>query len=171
MFRDGTGTKTDQTRTHHPAPIYTYTSPPPTHPPTYHTSFTAIPTSANSQNTSTSLPYQCVHLFYRKLKECRGVHRKFERGLHPGCLQLMQVHLGHGVPPPLLRVEPRGIYGTPKYQKPLFSAVYISLFNVLSCTIRQKFMIYTDSAAHIKQLTSYIQLHTLVALRPSVHFL
>ena len=99
----------------------------------------------------------CVHLLYRKLKECRGVHRKFERGLHPGCLQPMQVHLGHGVPPPMLSVEPGGIYGTPKHQKPLFSAVYI--VNAFSCTIQQNFII---NAAHMKQLTSYIQLRTLV---------
>ena len=103
----------------------------------------------------------CVHLLYRKLKECRGVHRKFERGLHPGCLQPMQVHLGHGVPPPMLSVEPGGIYGTPKHQKPLFSAVYIaSLFNAFSCTIQQNFMFCTNKAAHMKEPTSYIQLYT-----------
>ena len=68
----------------------------------------------------------------------------------------MQVHLGHGVPPPLLSVVPGGIYGTPKHQKPLFSAVYIaSLFNAFLCTIQQNLIIYTDNAAHIKQLTSY----------------
>ena len=53
--RDGTGTKTDRTRTYHPAPVYTYTSQLPTHPSTYHTSLTVIPTSANIQDTSTSL--------------------------------------------------------------------------------------------------------------------
>ena len=37
---------------------YTYMSPPPTHPSTYHTSLTATPTSANIQDTSTSLPYK-----------------------------------------------------------------------------------------------------------------
>ena len=75
----------------------------------------------------------------------------------------MQVHLGHGVPPPMLSVEPGGIYGTPKHQKTLFSAVHIaSLFNAFSCTIQQNFITYTDNVAHIKQPASYIQLCMLV---------
>ena len=159
MFREcsnGTGTKTDRTRTYHPALIYTYTSQPPTHPSTCHTSPTAIPTSATFRIPGLHCPtnfspihsfkniWVCVHLLYRKLKECRGVHRKFERGLHPGCLQPIQVHLGHSVSPPMLSVELGGIFGTPK--QPLFLAVYIASLHFQ--VLYNKTLLYTQTMQH-----------------------
>ena len=178
MFReckDGTGTKLIELeltiqhpstptppRYQHILPLTTPPSRPSLHPQTFRIPALHCPTNFSPIH-SFKNTWVCVHLLYHKLKECRIIHRKFEKELDPGCLQPMQVHLGCGVPPPMLSVEPGGIYGAPKHQKPLFSAVYIaSLFNAFSCTIQQNFMIYTDNAVHIKHLTSYLQPRTLV---------
>ena len=132
-FRDGTGTKTDGL-----APISTCTSPPPTHPSTY---LTAIATSPNIQDTSTSLPYQLlthpflqehIHLLYHKLKECRAYTE--------GCCfatACSQCRCTWNTVCPL----PCGIYGTQEKKIHYF----------------QQSMLWFTS-----QLTSSIQLRTLV---------
>ena len=99
----------------------------------------------------------CVHLLYRKLKECRGIHKKFERGLHPGCLQPVQVHLGHGVPTPMWSVEPGDIYGQGSKERSAIGRFTHILHKwPPNTTVYQPWRLVTAYSQHTNQYTCFL---------------